>query len=346
MRMIGKHVTEPPGGDKTDNLPSVAFIVLAGEDADKLIGCLETIARQEYPEKLVRTIFVGSRSRGGEVDVARRFGAAVMTCAQEDVSARISLGIGNTNSDIVFVIGADSGLSRTDWIRLMIRPFIERAEVAGVFTQMVEVPSEGAFARYLCRINGDLFAWFVHGDNANPRHCRGINKAAGSGEGYVIHSYHATRPPFIPADHGVGVRRSALPGAGGGNGTEVPLVQLVESGQSVAFVPVAGIHHQNADGLWGFVKECHMLLRASPDGWPVCAEQHPSHRSRWRRIRKHFFVIYGLTVVMPLIDGMWLSVLEKNACMLWHGPAAIFMSWLMLIERARRLVAGGPPGKQ
>jgi len=323
-----------------EDLPTVAFVVLVVQDADKLIGCLETIARQEYPEKLVKTILVGSRSRGGEVEVARRFGAAVMTCDQEDASARINLGIGKTNSDIVFVIGADGSLSRTDWIRLMIRPFIERAEVAGVFTQMIEVPTEGAFARYLCRINGDLFAWFVHGDNANPRYCRGITKATGRGEGYVIHSYHATRPPLIAADHGVGLRRSALPGAGGGNGTEAPLIQLVKAGQSVVFVPGAGIHHQNADGLWMFVKECHMLLRASPDGQPVCVEQHPSHRSLWRRSRKRLFMIYGLSAALPLLDGVWLSLFERNACMLWHGPAAIAMSWLMLLERARRLAAG------
>lgn len=323
------------------DLPAVTFIVLVGQDNDRLVGCLETIARQEYPERLVDTVVVECRRDHDAVEVARRFNAVILHCDQEDLVARINLGIESSKGDIVFAIGADSGLSRTDWIRQMVRPFIERPEVAGAFTQIAEVPTDRAFDRYLCRTNGDPFAWFVHGDIANPRYCRAMYGVAGSGEGYTVHIFPVRRPPLIPADHGVGVRRSAVQGPSAGNGKIAPLVRLIEGGQPVALVPGAGIHHQNVESLGVFVKEYCSRLRGSPDGWPVCAEQHPAHRSLWRRIRKYLFEIYGLTVVMPLFDGVWLSILEKTTCMFWHGPAVIALSWLILIERGRRY-AGGP----
>lgn len=326
--------------DEARNLPSVTFVVLSREDGTSLDGCLETIGGQEYPEQLVETVVVkgvGSEEAG---EVARRFSADVVLSDCEDIPEQINLGIAHTKHDIVFAIGADGGLSRTDWLRLMVRPFVERPDVGGAFTQMVEAPTDGAFARYLCRINSDPFVWFVHGDIANPRCCRGTYGAEGSGKGYETHLFPARRPPLIPADHGVGVRRSALLVADGESGTTSPLIRIIESGQPVALVPAAGVHHQNADGLWPFIKEYHARLRGSPDGWPVCSEQHPAHRSSWRRARKYLFEIYGLTAVMPLLDAVWLSLLEKDSCMLWHGPAAISVSWLLLIENVRRRATG------
>lgn len=323
-----------------DNVPSVAFVVLVGSDADRLIGCLETIARQEYPEKQVETIVV---DLGGGVDVAEvalRFGVPVIHGEQEDVASRINIGISSTRADIVFAIGSDGGLSRTDWIRMMVRPFTERPEVGGVFTQIVEMPTDSAFARYLCRLSGSPFVWFVHGDTANPRYCRGMYGIAGSGEGYTIHLFPHRRPPLIKADCGVGVRRSALQGLSAGNEADLPLIRLIEGGQPVALVPDAGVHHQNADSLWLYLAAQYALLREGSSGRSVCAEQHPAHRSYWRRVRKHLFVIYGLTVIMPLLDGIWLSLLEKDTCMLWHGPSTIAMSWLVVVDRARMLVSG------
>ena len=242
-----------------DNLPSVAFVVLLGSDADRLTGCLETIARQEYPEKLVETIVVGLGGGGEVAEIALRFGVPVVCGDQEDVASWINLGISRTRADIVFAVGSDGGLSRTDWIRMMVRPFIERSEVAGTFTQIVEIPTDSTFARYLCRLSGSPFVWFVHGDTANPRYCRSMYGMAGSGEGYTIHLFPHRRPPLIKADCGVGVRRSALQGLSAGDEAALPLIRLIEGGQPVALVPDAGVHHQNADSLWLYLTAQYSL---------------------------------------------------------------------------------------
>lgn len=322
------------------DLPAVSFVILADNDAEKLIGCLETIVRQEYPETLVETVVMDWVGGSETAEVARRFSAEIVRCDQEDAAARINLGISRTRGDFVFAIGADSGLSRTDWLRMMIRPFMERPEVAAAITQTVEMPNDSAFARYLCRLSGNPFEWFVHGDAANPRSCRSMYGVSGTGDGYTIHHFPARHPPMISPDHGVGLRRSALEGLPSGNEEITPLIRLIESGQPVAVVPGAGIHHPSVDSLWLFLKESYVQLRNGSDGWPVCSEQHSAHRSLWRRTRKYLFELYGLTVVMPVLDGVWLSVIEQNAFMLLHGPAAIALSWLILVERIRRNVGG------
>ena len=323
-----------------ENLPSVTFLVLVERDSDSLVGCLETIALQEYPEQLVDAIVADGTGDKETSETARRFNASVAGFGVKDALDRIKLGLGSSRKEIVFVIGADCGLARTDWIRLMVRPFVERPEVAGVFTQMAEMPTDGSFARYLCRLNGDPFLWFVHGDGANPRRCHVAYAAAGSGEGYSMHIFPSRHPPLIRVDHGVGIRRSAISGGIGGDEPVAPLIRLVESGQPLAIVPEAGIHHQNVDGIWPFIKDCWARLTVTPEGWPVCSEQHPLHKSLWRRARRYLFELYGLTIIMPVLDGIWLSLMEKSTCMLWHGPAAIAMSWLVLVERAKRLSAG------
>ncbi|MEI6970270.1 MAG: glycosyltransferase family 2 protein [bacterium] len=319
-----------------DDLPAVSFVVITDKDPDSLTGCLETISCQEYPERLVEIVVVMPEGCGEVADVAVRFNAVVVRCGEDDAVARVNLGLGKATGEIVFAIGADGGLSRTDWIRLMVRPFTERPDVAGVFTQIAEVPTDGPFARYLCRTNGDPFGWFVYGDTANPRYCLGAYGVAGSGEGYEIHRFPVRRPPLIPPDHGVGVRRSAVEAAGMGDDKAPPLVRLIEARHLVALVQGAGIHHKAAESLPVFVREYRAWLRGSHDGWPVCGKQHPAHNSPWRRIRRVLFEIYGLTAVMPLLDGVWLSVFERSSFMLWHGPVSISLSWLILFEKVGR----------
>ena len=315
-------------------LPSVSFVILAAKDAGRTVACVESLVIQEYPENLLELVLVDGQCRGLD-EIALKFNARLVRCEDGSDAARLRAGVELARGELVFTLGSDAGLSRTDWLKLMIKPFLEHPEVSGAFTQMVSAPTDPSFARYVCGINGNPFSWFVHGDACNPRYFRGLFKPLREGGGHVVYRFSPGKTPVLDTDHGCGIRISALPDIPHETHGTTPFDMVMTGGLSVALVQDAGIYHLNPDSLSAFVSDCMARLRGGPDGWPA-GPAAGAGVSWWTKTRRYLFLAYGLTAIMPLIDSLWLSLLERSASMFWHGPASIIMSWLVLIERIRR----------
>ncbi len=235
-------------------------------------------------------------------------------------------------------MAADTGLPRRDWLRLMVRPFMERPDVMGVYTQIVDAPSDNSFTRYYCRLHVEPFTWFVYGDSANPRRFRRAYKVQHEGEGYTVFDFSPIEHPLIALAQGFGVRRSFVRRDGYQRDDILPVIQMIEDKQALAYVPEAGIFHHHLESIGHFASKYRWRVRNSLYEDNAGFGGRARYMSSWRKLRKYLFEIYGLSAVLPLIDGVILSCRERTPCMMWHAPASIALSWIILAEYARMLI--------
>jgi glycosyltransferase involved in cell wall biosynthesis len=247
----------------------------------------------------------------------------------------------HARGEIVVVMAADNGLPRPDWLRLMVRPFIERPDVIGAFTRIVPAPEDNAFTRYYCRLHVEPFTWFVYGAAANPARFGHAYGVAHEGEGYVLYRFTLRRHPLVALAQGFAVRRRFTRRPGFEHDDILPILQMIEDGQAIAYVPEAGIYHHHLNGLAHFARKYRWRIRNSLYGRPLGFDVRYRYLSRWRRARRYLFELYGLSAILPLLDGCALALRERDPCMLWHGPATIVLSWVILIEYARKWAGRG-----
>ena len=234
-------------------------------------------------------------------------------------------------------MAADNGLPRPDWLRLMVRPLVERPSVMGVFTPIVDAPSDNAFTRYYCRLHVEPFTWFVYGDAVNPRYFERVYDVKYMGAGYTVFRFTAMRHPLVALAQGFGMRRGFVRRPEFTEDDILPIIQMIEDGWEIAYVPEAGIYHHHLESLSHYARKYRWRIRNSLYEDKVGFDNRARYMSRGRKLRKYLFEAYGLSLLFPLLDSLRLWWREKNACMLWHGPAAIVLSWIILAEYVRKM---------
>jgi hypothetical protein len=242
-------------------------------------------------------------------------------------------------------MAADNGLPRPGWLRLMVKPFMDRDDVMGAFTQIIFSPEDNSFTRYYCRLHVEPFTWFVYGDAANPRNFHRAYPLAAKGDGYEIYDYSAMNHPLVALAQGFGVRKSFARRKGYEDDDILPIIQMIEDGQKIAYVPDAGVYHHHLKDFGEFVRKYRWRVRNSLYTTSAGFESRARFLSGRRKWRKYLFGIYGLTVIPCMVDAIVLSIRERDACMLWHGPASVALSWIIAIEYLAKLVHIGAPDK-
>ncbi|MDY0947188.1 glycosyltransferase family A protein [Frigoribacterium sp. CFBP9039] len=109
----------------------VCVVVPVRDDGDLLDACLRSLARQtRLPDEVV---VVDNGSTDDTVEVARRYGARVVTESEVGIAAAASTGYDSTTADLIGRVDADSVLPR-HWVAELVRTFEQDADVLAVST--------------------------------------------------------------------------------------------------------------------------------------------------------------------------------------------------------------------
>ncbi len=314
------------------SLPKVALILPVLNAAEILPRCLETFAEQDYPEERVEIIVADGGSKDESVSVAKSYGAKVIPNPHVLAEPGNALAMQQTDADIIFVLAADNGLPRKDWIRLMIQPFLEDPNIIGAFTQILPAEGDNSFTEYYCRLHVEPFTWFVYGAASNPRDFHRHYPVRKTTSNSIVFDYTPLTHPLVALAQGFGVRGSFKRRAGFESDDILPIIQMIEDGNGIAYVPKAGVYHHHLENFSHYLKKYTWRIRNSLYTQSSGFDNRLKYMTPYRKFRKYLFVLYGLSGIFPLLDGIFLVIKEKRICMLWHGPASTGLSAVICFE--------------
>jgi cellulose synthase/poly-beta-1,6-N-acetylglucosamine synthase-like glycosyltransferase len=205
-----------------DQLPGVAVVVAARNEADHVESCLRALAAQTYPADRYEVVLVDDGSTDGTGEIARtvaaelcRNGSRVRVLDGPSVygdtgakKAALTLGIGSCAGDIVLTTDADCGIP-PGWVSAMAGHF---SALTGAVIGFSQIGAPGAATRWLARWEGLDFLQLM-------------TAAAGS---------CAQGHPMAASGQSLGFRRQAFDEVGGYgtvqhrvSGDDVLLMQLI-----------------------------------------------------------------------------------------------------------------------
>ena len=131
MAIQSKEVIDSTG------LPSISIVILTYNCANNLEKCLQKITNQNYPKNKIEILIMDGGSEDKTCDVANSYGAKIPisdVAYRENAEIRRCLGVKYAKNDLVAGIDSDNFLPYNNWLRDMVRPFVEDKSIIGTYT--------------------------------------------------------------------------------------------------------------------------------------------------------------------------------------------------------------------
>ena len=254
--------------DVRSSWPPITAVVCAYNEEKRIVGCLESLARVDYPALEVVVCDDGSADR--TLELARRSPFQVLALPHGGLSAARNAGLAAASGEIVAYLDADAAC-HAEWPYHLALAF-EDPLVAAAGGPNLPFPDVGLAERAVALSPGGPVEVLIGDDRAE--HVPGCNLA---------------------------VRRSALQDIGGFDpayttaGDDVDVCwRLLDLGARVAFSPAAQVHHHRRDSVRGYLRQQRGYGRAER----MLAGQHRHRFNRWGAARWNGFV-YGGPRILP-----------------------------------------------
>jgi len=111
--------------------PLVSVVIPTYNSEKTLEMCLESIVNQDYPEDRVEVIIVDGGSVDRTLEIARRYTNKIFNNPLRTGEAGKAVGVKKAKGDLIALIDSDNILPTKDWLKSMVKPFIEDEEIVG-----------------------------------------------------------------------------------------------------------------------------------------------------------------------------------------------------------------------
>ena len=123
------HHTERGGScryERGKSSPRVSVVIVTHNDLDNLVGCLQSLADQEYPAAATEIVVVDDGSTDGTADALQREHTSVRVISKPNEGADVSRnrGIEESTGEIIAFIDSDC-VANPDWLTRMVGRLVE-----------------------------------------------------------------------------------------------------------------------------------------------------------------------------------------------------------------------------
>lgn len=318
---------------KLHSLPSISVITATRNSIRTIEDTLKSIRSQEYPQQRIEIIVADGGSTDGTLDIAKKYRARIYRIdpKQQNAEYNKSVGISHAKSEILAMIDHDNVLPHSQWLKHMVRPFIERPDVVGAETMRYHYDPKGElldryFALFGC---GDPIVWYL-GKSDRLSYLSDAAKAP-----YTVIRFSEKTMPTIGAN-GFLVRRGALlryaktkPGMYYDMDVNIDLIRAGFS--TYAFVNDGIIHKTGYGNIWSYFKRRMLFMSQYHMGQGNRRFHMVSKSNAWRL---GFSVLASVSVVIPLYESIrgWRKI-RDNAWFLHPLMALGFVSiyaWVIM----------------
>ncbi|MBU1122410.1 MAG: glycosyltransferase family 2 protein [Candidatus Omnitrophota bacterium] len=325
--------------------PKISFLTPVYNEESRIRQYLENIERQDYPRDKIEVVIADGGSTDNTVKIASEFGCRIINNPDRTAEAGLVLCEETAVGDLFVVMAADNRLPREDWLKKMVYPFIKDKQIWAAYTHISPAPDDNSFNRYYSLLHVEPFTWFVYGNTANPRRFKYFYKALQSDSGYIVYSFNIKNHPLLAFAQGFMFRRQFRRQQQNRGDDILPFIQLIEEGRKIAYVPDTGVYHLHLRGFRNYIKKYQWRIRNSLFENNVGFDNRAKYFSFKRKLKKYLWILYGGTIIWPIFDSLRWCLRDKDKCWLWHIPASVVLTYLIVYEVGRkqclRIVSGG-----
>lgn len=314
------------------DLPFVSIIMPTLNAERHLERSLGAVAEQDYPADRLEIVMADAGSTDRTLEIAERFGARVLPNPLKTGEAGKAVAIAAARGEIVLSIDSDNVIVGRDWLRRMVRPFLEDPEVVGAEVQRWEYDRGDTVINRWHALSGvadplTLYLGNYARDSLITGEWTGVEHGVERRPGWDRITLRPGAVPVLGAN-GFAVRRSAFDAVEVGDyHFDLDFVHdLVEAGHRVfARVDVTIVHHF-CDDVQAYVRKTR---RRADDFFFFSSEQQRSYP--WTAQMRAGLVrfILSTVLVLPLLLDAATGLRRRSDPAAWAFHLAA--CWITLV---------------
>jgi glycosyltransferase involved in cell wall biosynthesis len=317
----------------TAQWPRVSFTIPVLNGGAIIEDVLKTIRAQDYPD--VEIVVADGMSTDNTREICRKYNCLIIDNVRVEAEIGVELARQKASGQFVFVMAADNGCPHPQWIKQMVAPFLDDPEVIGVYTRMVPAPWDSSLNTYLCELHVDPFTWFVFGKTAHPDHFKRAYPVLVDKADYAIYQFTVKKFPLIAWAQGFGVRKSYQRDPATMGDDILPIIQMIEQGRKLAYVPKAGVYHHHLTDFKSFLKKYRARVLGNLYRRAFGIHNRQKYISTARRLRTYLWLVYGCSIIGPLLHALFWFLRSGKTFWLWHFPACVCLACITVFEVLR-----------
>lgn len=296
-------------------IPFVSIIIPTFNAEKYLKGCLQSIRRQDYPSDKMEVLVIDGGSTDNTLDIARKFKVKILNNPYRDAESGKGIGIKHAKGGIIALIDSDNELVGKNWLKQMVKPFIDDKEIFGVESPWFVNPKDPLINQYvtLLKISDPLARRF------HPK-----MKEEDKGD-YVVYTARLRQTPVVGAN-GFLWRKKMIEKIGkfGDKFEETNYVSyLIQAGFfKFARVKNVGIYHYYIKSLGDYIKK---RLKIGRKFMARRARRQETWVDQASKAQFWLAVLYNVSILGPLFEALQEYKKSKNPAWFWH-PVVSFLT--------------------
>lgn len=331
------------------DVPRVSIIIATYNSDRTLPLVLTSIRKQTYPSDRIEVLVVDGGSTDKTIRIAKSFGFSILNNPNVVPAWAKYIGYRKAHGKYIMFLDSDEELVRRDSLERKVKAFKESSSVRAVTGSGYRNPGNYPFINEYVNEFGDPFSFFIYRLSKDERFFIQSMKAhyriSAENKDHVVFSFtHVSRLPiFELVAMGSVVDRKYL-------NKQFPEILkkpsliphlfylIVSRGALVAIIKNDPLLHYSAISWYGYLRKIRSrvvnnVFTSAKEGFRGRDEI-----SNGNVTKKYLFFPYAFTLVLPLMDALYLSITRRHVGYLLHVPLTLYTGILILYYTGIRAI--------
>jgi glycosyltransferase involved in cell wall biosynthesis len=296
-------------------LPKISIVIVTLNNERTLEKCVRAIMIQDYPKDLVEYINVDGGSTDMSGRILKKYGFKIIPSPiKKNAEAQRAIGLKEAKNNIVFSIDADNYLPNSQWLKQMVKPFIDDPKIIHAGTIYYAYKKNDSLMNRYCALFGvvDPMVYYVGKPDRLPQNVRHWSRGeviSETDDYYTVEFTKETLPTV--GCNGVAYRRDILLKYAKSSPSQFihidVFIDLIEKGYSRFAIVKNDVFHDTAVDIGKLLKKRIAFLSSYYFKNKIGATRRYfiyNPKSIKDNVRLLLFVFYTVTFVKPILDSL------------------------------------------
>lgn len=327
-------------------LPTISFVTPTFNSSKYIEDSIKSIKRQEYPKEKIEILWVDGGSTDNTLKLAKKYKVRVVSNNLVLGDPGFAIGGEAAKNDLIVFMGHDNQLVQKDWIRRMIKPFMDDPEIAAAYPHLDNKDSDTWLTKYVNRFT-DPGNHFVYGYANNPLTFDKVYKTLKQTKDWVVYDFRLDNHPILEFEQGFMLRKNAYHRAKNTYYCGImAVIDMIRLKKQFAYVPSASNYHDTlGGGLKQFINKHRWAIDYQLDKRETFGmykdkfglKGRKQYISPIRKLRMYLYPFYGISFVLPVIRAIYMFVKDGDREWFYH-PLITFASAFTIWQEAFRII--------
>jgi len=338
----------------SENYPIITIVIATFNSSKTLPIVLKSIKKQNYPQNRIEVLAVDGGSSDNTLELIEEFGGYVIDNPKTEPIHAKYLGFLNAKGKYIIYLDHDEEIENENSFKLKLNIFQKNKNIRSVDTSGYKNPLGYSFINEYINEYGDPFSFFVYRQSrAEKYHLNDLKKHYSTlyeDLECAIFSFSPNDVPLIENVAGGIMTDMEYVKSNLNVATPQMLVHLFHLlNEKQALLAVAKndpLIHYSSDNLLNYFNKIKWRIKNNIHHIKVTGEAGFSGRERfqhpWLKIKKYLFIPYTYSIILPLIDSLYLAITRRKILYFIHLPLCLYTASLILYHYGLKIIGYKP----